>query len=102
MLRGSKNPAPTGRHGHDGDALWWPLASAAPSSASAAACAAEAASAAACAAKSSEDASRVADDLGSAWVKARDTSCRAAVTSLGITQNVFPGPWASCGSICRY
>ena len=41
----------------------------------------------------------VADDLGSAWVKARDTSCRAAVTSLGITQNVFPGPWASCGSI---
>jgi hypothetical protein len=32
--------------------------------------------------------------LGSAWVKARETSCRAEVTSLGITQNVFPGKLA--------
>ena len=35
-----KNPVPTGRYGRDGDAFWWPLASAALSSASAAACAA--------------------------------------------------------------
>ena len=26
----------------------------------------------------------------------------AEVTSLGMTQNVFPSPWASCGSVCRY
>ena len=26
----------------------------------------------------------------------------AEVTSLGITQNVFPWPCASCGSVCRY
>ena len=26
----------------------------------------------------------------------------AVVTSLGITQNVLPWPWASCGSVCRY
>ena len=26
----------------------------------------------------------------------------AVVTSLGITQNVLPSDWASCGRVCRY
>ena len=30
------------------------------------------------------------------------TAFSAAVTSLGITQNVLPAPAASCGSVCRY
>src|SRR5262245_54101594 len=101
-LRNFENPAPAGRYGRDGDAVWKPSASAALATASTTASAAWVASATACPASSSEEVSRVADDLGSAWVKARDTSCRAEVSSLGITQNVFPGPWASCGSIWRY
>ena len=47
-------------------------------------------------------ASRVAAERGRTSVKAFETPCRAEVTSLGITQNVLPGPLASSGSICRY
>src|SRR3954452_3165508 len=46
--------------------------------------------------------SAAAGERGSAWLKARVTPSRAAVNSLGITQNVLLSPLASWGSICRY
>jgi hypothetical protein len=80
-----------------------PSTSDASATASAAALAARAVSSAASSdGLSDAPVSRVAADLGRASLKAREIPWSAEVTSLGITQNVLPVPWASCGSTWRY